>query len=118
MKQQFSVVYYSNIDGDKPVKEFIFSLNFKQKSKVLRDISQLEEFGIGSHIPDTKKLVGTPLWELRILGKDNIRILYVLQIGKTILLLHGFIKKKQKTPTKDINLALKRLNDWNRRLES
>ena len=66
MKQQFLVVYYEDKGGDKPARDFIFSLEHKQKSKVLRDLSQLEEFGIGTHIPDTKKLIGTPLWELRI----------------------------------------------------
>lgn len=115
MQHQFTVVYYDDSSGYKPAKEFIFSLEPKQKSKVLRDLGQLEEFGIGHHIPDTKKLVGTPLWELRILGKDNIRVLYVLHIGKTILLLHGFIKKKQKTPRKEVSTALRRLNDWNSR---
>ena len=115
MVQQFLVVYYENKDGDKPARDFVFGLDFKQRSKVFRDLSQLEEFGIGSHIPDTKRLIGTPLWELRILGKDNIRVLYVLKLGKRILVLHGFIKKKQKTPTKEINIALKRLDDWDSR---
>ena|SRR3989344_3913093 len=115
MKQQFLVVYYENEVGDKPARDFVFGLDIKQRSKVLRDLSQLEEFGIGSHIPDTKKLVGTPLWELRILGKDNIRVLYVLKLGRRILVLHGFIKKRQKTPTREINIALKRLVDWDSR---
>lgn len=115
MKREFVVIYYESENGDKPAKDFIFGLDDKQKSKVIRDLRQLEEFGIGSHIPDTKKIHGTPLWELRILGRDNIRILYVLRIGKVILLLHGFIKKKQKTPMREINVALKRLDDWNNR---
>lgn len=115
MKQLFTVVYYTDSNGGKPAREFIFGLDYKQKSKVLRDLSQLEEFGIGGHIPDTKKVTGTPFWELRVLGRDNIRVFYVLIIDKRILLLHAFIKKKQKTPAKEINLALKRLHDWKRR---
>lgn len=115
MQREFVVAYYESENGNKPVKDFVFELNDKQRAKVIRDLNQLEEFGIGYHIPDTKKLSGTPLWELRILGRDNIRVIYVLRIGKIILLLHGFIKKKQKTPVKEINIALKRLDDWNNR---
>lgn len=61
-----------------------------------------------SVIPHLKKLSGTPFWEIRILGQDNPRIIYVLLIQSRILLLHGFIKKKQKTPLKDLETASKR----------
>jgi len=60
-------------------------------------------------IPHVKKLTGTPLWEIRILGENNARILFVTHIGKQIVLLHAFIKKSNKTPAKEIAIALKRL---------
>ena len=52
-----------------------------------------------------------PLWEIRVLGKDNIRVLYTWRYKDTIILLHGFIKKKQKTPRKDINIAMSRYEE-------
>ena len=70
------------------------------------------EHGINSIPQHIKKLTGTPLWEIRILGKDNIRIFYVLPQREVILVLHGFIKKTQKTNPKEINTALKRYQQW------
>jgi len=61
-----------------------------------------------SVIPHIKKLTGTPLWEIRILGKDNIRIFYALMSKNGIIVLHGFIKKSLKTPSREIEVALHR----------
>lgn len=71
----------------------------------------LQEYGLSAIIPNVKKLSGTPLWEIRILGQDNIRILYVTIEKNAILVLHGFIKKKQKTPPKEIKIALLRYKE-------
>lgn len=85
--------------------------NLKAKVKALRIFSNIEEYGLTFVIPHIKKLTGTPLWEIRILGEDSVRILYVTQKEKQILLLHAFIKKTNKTPTKELNIALIRLKD-------
>jgi len=58
--------------------------------------------------PNLKKITGTPLWEVKILGKDNVRIICVAIINKQILVLHIFVKKSEKTQIRDINLALNR----------
>jgi phage-related protein len=58
------------------------------------------------------KIIGTDLWELRILGKDNLRILYIAVTGRTFVLLHGFKKKKNKTPQKEIKIAESRLTEY------
>ena len=60
-------------------------------------------------LPHIKKLTGTDLWELRILGADKIRIFYVALTGKTFLFLHGYKKQTDKTPPKEIKIALNRL---------
>ena len=69
----------------------------------------MQEFGVTTGNPHIKKLTGTELWEIRILGQDNIRIFYVTITGRVFLLLHGFKKKKNKTPDKEIRTALNRL---------
>lgn len=74
-----------------------------------------ESYGLETIRPYVKKLSGSPLWEIRILGKDNIRILYVGISGNNIVALHGFFKKTQKTPPKEIETALNRLKLWNGR---
>ncbi|MBI2596719.1 type II toxin-antitoxin system RelE/ParE family toxin [Candidatus Daviesbacteria bacterium] len=106
------VIYYTNIAEKSPVDEFLDSLTGQQQRKISRVISFIEIYGLTTAIPHIKKLTGTPLWEIRILGRDNIRIFYATLISDSILLLHGFIKKSQSTPDKEINTALNRLNEW------
>jgi len=55
------------------------------------------------------KPLGFKLYELRTTGKVNIRIFYSFRDSKVILL-HAFIKKTQKTPRTEINLAKKELS--------
>lgn len=47
-----------------------------------------------------------------MLGEDNIRVLYATEDQDAIVILHGFVKKKQKTPAKEIETALQRLAEW------
>jgi len=104
----WKVKYYKSLNGRSPVEEFLNSLPKKSKSKIYKVIYYLEKFGLNSVIPHTKKLVGTKFWEIRILGKDNVRVIYVGVKGRRILLLHGFLKKKQKTPKREIRTAIAR----------
>ena len=104
--------YFISSRGDNPVKDFIDSLELKQKIKIFHIFKLIIEYGINSVPQHIKKLSGTPLWEIKILGKDNIRILYIISRRETVLLLHGFIKKTQKTNPKEINIAIKRWRQW------
>ncbi len=111
MGEQWKVVFYQTFERGSPVKEFIDSLEQRTQTKVHNTIYLLKEFGTTTSNPHVKKLTGTELWELRILGQDSIRIFYIAITGKAFLLLHGFKKKKNKTPTKEITVALKRLEE-------
>ena len=76
-------------------------------------ISQLiEEFGLERvREPHVKHLRGA-LWEMRMKGKDGIsRALYVTAIRKRVVVVRVFIKKAQKTPGREIQLALKRAKE-------
>lgn len=112
MEQKVTVIYYTTAQGENPVSDFLDSLSQLQQAKILRVLTYMKEYGISSVLPHVKKLTGTLLWEIRILGKDNIRVLYVMPTRQEVLVLHGFIKKKQKTPLKEITIALHRLADW------
>lgn len=112
MNDNWRIIYYQTNRGNSPVKEFINDLNPKAKSKIINTIDLLEEFGIRLGSSHSKKLTGTNLWELRILGEDNIRIFYAAIIGKIFLLLHGFQKKKLKTDRRNIKIAEERLKDY------
>ena len=104
--------YYLTAKGENPVSDFLDSLNQKQQSKILRIFSYINSYGLTAVIPHVKKLTGTPLWEIRILGQDNIRVLYISPQKESVLVLHGFIKKKQKTPPREIEIAINRYKDW------
>ncbi len=111
MKEKWRILLYRTLQGDSPVKTFIDSLELKARSKVQGSIKLLEAFGILVGLPHVKKIAGTDLWELRILGSDSIRIFYITITSKTFLLLHGFKKKKNKTSSKEIKIAEERLTD-------
>ncbi len=115
MDEQWKILLYETLQGDSPVNDFILSLDLKAQSKVRAAIKMLQEFGIRLGLPHIKKLTGTDLWELRILGRDSIRILYIAISGKNFLLLHSFKKKKEKIPSKEIKVAEERLAEFRSR---
>lgn len=65
--------------------------------------------------PLVKHLEGD-LWELREESQTNIyRIVYFFFTGRRIVFLHGFQKKSQKTPRKELELAMRRYSDFLKR---
>ena len=115
MSQNWAIIYYETPQGNSPIYEFIQSLDVRIQNKIAEVLDLLKEFGTLVGPPHSKKVTGTPLWELRILGSDNIRIFYVAIINRKFLLLHGFQKKKQKTDAKEVRTAVGRLNDFKSR---
>lgn len=108
----YIVYYYISPSGDNPVSNFLDSLSEQQQSKILRLFQYIMLYGLSAILPHTRKLTRTPLWEIRILGKDNIRIFYVIPLQNMVLILHGIIKKTQKTPTEELQTALTRFEQW------
>lgn len=109
------VQYYISSSGENPVKDFIELLGKEPKAKIFRLFMNIEQYGLVSVLPHVKKLAGTDLWEIRILGRDNIRILYVVVAKDGVLALNGFVKKSQKTPKREIAVAMSRYNEWKHR---
>ncbi|MBI2465369.1 type II toxin-antitoxin system RelE/ParE family toxin [Candidatus Shapirobacteria bacterium] len=75
MDEKWKILLYRTPQGDPPVKEFIDSLELKAQAKVRNTINLLKDFGTNTSSPHIKKLIGTQLWELRVLGADSITIL-------------------------------------------
>jgi len=117
MDQKWEIIYYETSQGNSPVFEFIQNLDVKIQNKIAEILELLQAFGTLIGSPHSKKVTGTPLWELRILGGDNIRIFYVAIVNRRFLLLHAFLKKKQKTDTREIKTAINRLDDYRSRLK-
>ena len=107
----FVVSFYSSVVKTSPVKEFINSCKPILRAKILRKLKYVQEFGLNPAIPDIKKVTGTQLWELRILGKDNIRLFCASLPNREVKVLHIIKKKKQKTPIKEISIAISRYKE-------
>ena len=61
--------------------------------------------------PHVKHIEGR-LWEIRLIGRDGIaRALYVTATGKRVVIVRAFVKKTQKTPRSEIDLALARAKE-------
>lgn len=103
------VAYFTNVSGKSPIKSYIDGLGPKSRHKIFKQFTYLHQFGVTWAIPNTKKL-NNNIWELRILGKDNLRIIYSQTRVDLIVILHVFAKKSLKTPQKEIKLAVARLN--------
>ena len=66
---------------------------------------------IGLTEPHVKHLEGK-LWEMRLIGRDGIaRALYVTAIGERVVVVRIFIKKTQKTPNSEIEIAKRRAKE-------
>jgi len=108
----FDVEYYKLPNGDKPVKIFLDSLDTKMRVKALGSIDILAEFGNSLREPYSKA-IGNGLFELRIkFASDISRIFYFFVVDNKIVLTNGFVKKTQKTPPAEIDLAKKYKADY------
>ena len=99
--------YYLDARGRNPVEEFIQSLTAGDQALVRARIDFLGEVGNQAREPHSKSL-GKGLFELRI---KSSRIFYCFKPGGVIVLLHGFGKKSQKTPQREMETALRRMEE-------
>lgn len=102
---QFEVDFFKKADGSCPVMEFLDSLDVKMRAKIARLILLLENNGNGLREPYSKAL-GEGIYELRAIQGNNItRVLYFFISGNKIILTNGFIKKTQRTPQAELDIA-------------
>ena len=72
----------------------------------------IEEFGLERVREPHVKHVRGPLWEMRMKGKDGAsRAIYVTATGRRVVVVRVFVKKTQKIPNREIELALKRAKE-------
>ncbi len=110
------VEFYKTEKGKKPAGDFIKSIeDVKLRAKVVRSLKLLETYGTELREPDSKSL-GDGIFELRTIQGDNIaRCLYFFFVGDKAIVTNGFIKKQQKTPPEETDLAKKYKADYERR---
>lgn len=108
----FSIIYYEKADGSCPVREFIDSQPNNVRASLMRGISYLEVEGNNLREPHSKFLQDG-IFELRVsTGNNETRVLYFFIKGRKIVMTNGFVKKTQKTPVSEINLAMEYRNDF------
>ena len=100
------VVFYQTESGNEPVREWLKALSKPDKQAIGADIKTVQ-YGWPIGMPVVRKME-PGLWEVRCrLDRRIARILFTLK-GHQMVLLHGFIKKSQKTPQGDLQLAKER----------
>ncbi len=102
----WKITYYSD-----HLQQEILNLPATLLARYFRLTDLMKQYGSNLGEPHTEAL-GSSLFELRLKGKEGIaRVFNCTMIGKKIHMLHCFIKKTQKTPKKELELARKRMKE-------
>jgi phage-related protein len=108
VERELDAVFFRTDRGNEPVREWLLTLAKAERKTIGGDVLKVQYCW-----PIGKPLVGNlgdGLWEVRSrLGDRIARVIFCVE-GQTMVLLHGFIKKTQKTPKHDLDLATKRKN--------
>ncbi|AUB80005.1 type II toxin-antitoxin system RelE/ParE family toxin [Candidatus Thiodictyon syntrophicum] len=100
------VVFFRADSGTEPVRHWLKSLSRNDKGAIGADLKTVQ-FGWPVGMPVVRKL-DPGLWEVRSrLDQRIARIIFTVS-DRRMVLLHGFIKKSQKTPASDLDLARRR----------
>jgi len=109
---EWTVIFYKTEDKHSPVEEWLNTIPKSAKAKIIRNMFLLEELGLTVREPYVKPL-GDKLYEVRAKDPNGIyRVIYFAYTGKQFVMLHGFTKKTQKTPPKEIEVAKKRMEEF------
>lgn len=100
------VLFYRSATGREPVREWLRGLERDARKTIGEDLKTVQ-FGWPLGMPLVRGL-GDGLWELRSQLRDTIARVIFLAEGDRMFLVHGFIKKTQKTPPKELALARRR----------
>ena len=104
-----AVAFYATSAGNEPVREWLLALAADDRRAVGFDI-KTAQYGWPLGMPLIRKLE-PGLWEVRSrIGNGIARVLFTVD-SDTMVLLHGFVKKSQKTPAVDLDTAKRRLAD-------
>lgn len=114
----FEIEFYEDKNGYSETAQWIMELDHKAHTskearirlkKIVEYVENLKNYGTYVGEPVVKHLTGTDLWELRPM-RD--RVIFALVFRNRILLLNHFVKKSQKTPSREIKKANRMLKDY------
>lgn len=102
----WSITYYNE-----RVRREVLSMPAGIVADYVRLTDAMALYGADLRMPQSKAM-GSGLFELRPKGPEGIgRVFYCTQVGRSIVVLHSFVKKTQETPDAELRLARKRLKD-------
>jgi len=113
--KRVTVAFFRTAAGNLPVREWLKDLDPEDR-KIVGDDLRTVELGWPLGMPLCRSLSSYQgLWEVRsaLPGNREARVLFCLAESQMVLL-HGFMKKTQKTPAADLNLAVKRMKETQR----
>lgn len=107
----FKVIFFRTSRGREPVRDWLKALE-KDDRKIIGEDIKVVQFRWPLGMPLVRK-IDRDLWEVRtnLTGGRIARVLFTVG-GSEIVLLHGFIKKSQKTPQKDLDVSRSRRDLW------
>ncbi len=106
MTPLLAVHFYASASGAEPVRDWLRDQPRETRKTIGEDIKTVQ-FGWPIGMPLVRKLEAG-LWEVRShIPEGVVRVLFTVD-GSTMVLLHGFVKKSQKTPADDLETARRR----------
>ena len=103
---KWSITYYNE-----KVRREVFGMSAGIVADYVRLTDAMTLYGADLRMPHARAM-GSGLFELRPRGPEGIgRVFYCTQVGRSIVVLHSFVKKTQETPDAEVRLARKRLKD-------
>lgn len=103
------VTFYLTSSGRSPIEDFMEKLSAKDKAKFAEVLSGLLEYGLEYSRAQFKPLRGK-IWEIKFKSDGGgYRVAYVMLEKNSMIWLHAFKKKTQKTAKRDLELAEKRM---------
>lgn len=109
---EWKVEFYKFTNGESPALDWFKQQDSKVKARLGRVFDLLKAEGTAVGEPHIKHLEDK-LYEIRAEQNTNIyRVIYFAYTGKQFILLHGFQKKTEKTPKKELDLAKQRMKEF------
>lgn len=112
----FIVEFYETESGSCPVRQFLDELKGSDPddfAAVLAGLTKLRNRQY--HREPLCKSLGDGMFEMRHVGKLNTRVLWFFMKGKRIVAVHGIRNKGRSIAAHDLNTAVDRMRDWQRR---
>jgi phage-related protein len=108
--KKIAAAFYRTSAGTEPVRDWLKGLSPEERREIGQDIATVE-YGWPVGMPVCRPL-GQGLWEVRstLPGNRIARVIFCIAQGRMVLL-HGFVKKTQKTPNEDLALARRRMKE-------